>query len=377
VTGYRSTGSLLPSMAWQPRMEEKTVIMKSVCAILLSLFLVAGSTFSCKSADQSNPVTLEEKALPPVFTGMEQLWGRYFNTSISSTHNGLLYSPVYANPDNQFQELDLKTSLPAVPERMTAYTINQPNINEDYARGLAQRFGFPDNLNFNNVDKSYVIYKGGFYQDNSPTLFILQDGKVSYFSQRRLGPSSNLPSDQDCIKIAREWLETYHLYPDAIVDIKASKIITQVVGGTSTGNQFVAGVLVTFQAGLDGYPLFDPGALVTIGDGGTVLQVEVSTLKYEPFCYVKVQPPEAAMETFLDYLRHPEKFRGEASLCLLSYLDHYYQVDNFSLKYFAMLSTDRTQLAYAQPVYILEGGERQAAQLNWDSFKGAVDAVVK
>ncbi|MBA7649815.1 hypothetical protein ES703_57614 [subsurface metagenome] len=355
----------------------------SSIALFLSV-LVLGSIVpvSCDSSpspassEKSSPLILEEKSLPPVFSDYDHLHGSYFRTlyfPISYSH--LVFGSPPSQSDSDFAELTVNASLPDIPDKLIAYKVIRPVVDETYARNLSQRLGFNDPLQFNSTHNTYQVYRGSPSDDDSPVLLIREEGSIAIHYDRRLNiyPLS-LPSNIECIDIARKWLESYDLYPQNVVSITASPYIVAMMSGSKESQHTVA-TSVSFNIGLDGYELFGMGAFFFIGEKGKVLEVHINAPEFEPYSYVKVQKPELALSILQDYLNNPSKFRADTPECLIRDIKRYVTIKSVSLKYFGMISPNHTQAVHAQPIYVLEGEDKDKPELPWETFTAIVDAV--
>ncbi len=238
-------------------------------AVLLSM-LVLGSaaSISCDNATSpaasENPssLTLEEKSIPPVFGNMELLRGRYRQTlHFKSSYWRLVFGSLPAQLETEFAELTVNSTLPAVPERLVAYKVIRPEVDEAYARSLAQRLGFIGEPEENKQLKypDYRFYNGPPSDDSTPVLSIFKDGSISLWNNRLKNIPLNLPEDQECIDIAREWLDSHKLYLEGVIDIEVSPSIMYVMQGRRESHYTYA-TSVSYVTGLDGCELFGMGA---------------------------------------------------------------------------------------------------------------------
>jgi hypothetical protein len=320
-------------------------------------------------------VILTEKSLPPVFRDMDVVWGKYFETLFFTDSSRLVFGRLPTQLDAEFAELSINTDLPVIPEQLIAYKVTRPVVDETFAQSMAQRSGFKGLPQFYTADDTYRVYDGDPPND-SPVFFVYPDGAATiYYTRNKNQRSSSLPSDQECIGIARKWLNSSNLYPDNVIKITTTPYVVGVMTGSRIESTYTAATWVSFVIGLDGYELFGMGAYFLIGENGTVREVHINAPEFEPYMYVKIQKPELVMETFQDYLLDPDKFRIGTPECLTREINRYVSIDRISLKYLAMVSSDSGQTVCAQPIYVFEGKGRNQPELGWDTFIGAGDAV--
>jgi hypothetical protein len=319
-------------------------------------------------------VILTEKSLPPIFSNMDTVWGDYFKTLFFTDSSRLVFGRLPIQLDAEFAELSIIADLPVVPEKLIAYKVIRPVVDETFAQNMAQRVGFNGPLEFYNTDNTYRVYDGDPPND-SPVFFIYPEGAATIYYIRNIYPrSASLPSDQECIEIARKWLNSSNLYPDNVIKITTTPYVVNLMTGRIE-SQYTAATWVSFVIGLDGYELFGMGAYFLIGENGTVREVHINVPEFEPYSYVKIQKPEIVMETLQDYLKNPDKFGINTPECLTRAINRNVSIENISLKYLAMISPNNTQAVYAQPIYVFEGKGRNQPELRWDTFIGAGDAV--
>jgi hypothetical protein len=351
-----------------------TIVFLNVL-VLTSVAFISCDNSSTPLIHENTSLTLEEKSLPPVFSDINLLRGEYRETlHFSNGYSQLVFGSLPRILEAEFAELSVNSTLPVVPEELIAYKVIRPVVDETYAYDLSQRIGFSDPPQFYDTDKTYRVYDGDPYDDNSPVFSVYQDGTIVIYYTRIKQQALSLPSDQECIDIARKWLESCDLYPKNVIDIKTSADIMHIMRG-STESQYTAGTSVSFIIGLDGYELFGMGAHFLIGENGKVLEVHINAPEFESYCYVRVRKPDLVLNTFQNYLNNPPKFRADTPECLISNINRYILVNNVSLKYFSMISADDNVTAYAQPVYVLEGVGRNKSELSWDHLTAAIDAV--
>ena len=93
---------------------------------------------------------LEEKSLPPVFSNIDLLRGRYSTTfHFPNSYSRQVFGTLPIQLEAEFAEMTLNTSLITTPERLVAYRVIRPVVDEAYAYKLAQRLGFEGELEEN------------------------------------------------------------------------------------------------------------------------------------------------------------------------------------------------------------------------------------
>src|ERR1035437_6190478 len=212
--------------------------------------------------------------VPPVFSNIELLRGRYSETlHFTNTNSRLVFGSLPTQLNAEFEELSLNSDLSDPPDKLTAYKVNRPSVDEIYARELASRLGFNGDLTEDTKLKypDYRFHNGPASDSTSPVLSIFKDGSISLWNNSRYSIPPVLPSAQQSIDIARGWLNTHNLYPKGEIDIEASPKIMYVMRGRIQ-SQYVYATSVSFIMRLDGYELFGMGAYFGIGENGKLLK---------------------------------------------------------------------------------------------------------
>ncbi len=225
--------------------------------LLITVTTLSGSLTGCinlptKSPTNTSTMALEEKSLPPVFSNMNTLWGKYFSSLIfpPDDHSDLVFSrhPIQATKP---EELTIDSSLPAVPDKLIVYKVIRPVVDETFASNLVQRIGLTGEMIFSNVDNTYRIYFGD--GTDGEGISIYKDGKISIWYERDRRHVSSLPSDEECINIAQNWLKSHDLYPKNVINIETTLETVAIRTGLTTGPFYPYATLVNFSIGLDGY----------------------------------------------------------------------------------------------------------------------------
>jgi hypothetical protein len=342
----------------------------TLCLVLAGLSLSACGTASDPTiAAVPTTPALEERELPPVFSNMDLLRPAYRRSCVSSDAH--LFGSLPRMTDT-FQEMALPAIQPSVPNRITAYRIIRPEVDEEFVRTLAKRLGLPTAVHYAETDKTYRIYLG----EEPAVLWVYSDGHtVINFNKDVYKEAVNLPPDEKCIEIARAWLNTHDLYPGNVMDIRVSPVTGAVMHGYEE-REFVTGTAIIFQIGLENCELYGMGANIVIGDEGEILRADINAPEFEPYSYVRLITPEDALATLEAGLRDPESLRLDSPVCLVNYIYAFNRLDKVSLQYIAMQSQDGGQ-AYAQPVYIVEGQGRYKDGAKWVDYIFAVDAAAR
>jgi hypothetical protein len=117
------------------------------------------------------------------------------------------------------------------------------------------------------------------------------------------------------------------------------------------------------------------GAYVAIGENGEVLQAYVNAPEFKKYTTVGIRRPQAALDTFQEYLHFPELFYADTPKCLVDNVGTEMRVTGISIKYFCMLTEENAAPAFAQPIYVLDGYYEAGQHAN--PFNARVDAVIR
>lgn len=319
--------------------------MKSIMVTALPLIVLLGSNLLSSCAEQSSKDTVE--SLPYVFEGVMQ----------ADVENA---PPV---------EVILDTELQVVPEKVPVYVVQ--TVDEKYIQALASRLGFNEGGNQpNGVSDPYVFYRDSA-SGNRVRLEVYQDGRISMeqASINIKNEPENLPSFEEAVEIARDWLVSYDLYPPDVTDITKGGGLE--VTKAATGETLRYSMIVNFETGLGDYGAYTPGARVEVGDDGEIIHVWVNVTQIKEYGLVNIKTPEAALDLLKARLASPLANPPEARETVIN------------LRNFEQLSLTRVTLQYAsgggylQPIYVFEGSSYSSQSPNLDVFRGKVDAVVR
>lgn len=334
---------------------------------LLLLGLLAISSMACIGCEED-----EEKTVPAVFENAH---------SFANKHSSMLNLPdVYqciteANDQISPIELTIDTDLPDIPDELPVYRVIRPDVDEDYAVEIARKLGFTGDPE--EISNRTFPHNGFSFRKEGKTLQIYQDGSIATFYVLNPDRPLSLPSDVECIEIAREWLEDHGLYPKNVIDISTSPVILYVSKGIDVQYEYTQNISVSFTIGINGYEAQGMGAYVAVGENGEILEAYINVPEFEKYTTVTLQQPETMLETFENYLDNLELFYADSPLCLLDSIRPIMSVTDISLKYFCMLSEDDNILALAQLILVLEGQTYRADYSDPSTFTSRIDAVIR
>jgi mRNA-degrading endonuclease RelE of RelBE toxin-antitoxin system len=211
---------------------------------------------------------------------------------------------------------------------MIVYKIIRPqNITEAYVREVAEKcFGMPPDAKIAVPEGSSNLYR--LRTDKYLFRFESDTGFFSIYKytkarQKQSRDRKDFPSDEECEKIATEYLKERGLLPE---DAYLRGV------GDSTSSRVMS---VAFGKKIDGYKGWGPGAqiLVHIGPDGEIVKVLKQWIELEPWKMAPIKTPKEALKE----LRKGKAFMG----------GHRGKITNICLRY----DTPSGLAPYSQPVY--------------------------
>ena len=316
-------------------------------AIIIFLFALVGLTITCCTSVSNNSTTLALVEVPPVFEG-------------SYSAGAYRLQPT---------EVELDTDLTDMPEQLIAYQVITPEVNDQYAKNLANKLGF-----FNEwplYGSKRVAYT---YTRDNEYLEIGLEGGISFRQDIQISDiPQQLPSDQDCIEIARHWLETNNLYPSNVARVQVGYGLSVASVDSQTGE---AGLpvyyskRVNFIVSVEDYELSSSGANVLVNDKGKVIQASVITTQFQKYGLVHLKTPQFAFDILKRYLTRVTPIAEEVPECMYNINGTRVSIKNLSIQYARTYKTD-----YLLPIYVFEG-DAFREKPEPEKFIGKVDAVV-
>jgi hypothetical protein len=265
--------------------------------VSLGLLALTGLMYSA-----CNNKSGEELTISPVFTKAQDL------SDHLPGHIALpsIYSCV-AKYNDQIStiELTIDRDSPDIPDSLPVYRVIRPEVTMDYAISIADRLDLNDNLDI--LDSDFP-HSGFNFRKDGKALDVYKDGSIAVYYVANTKRPSNLPSDDECIEIARNWLEENNFYPQNVISISVTPINVYVARGIEIIDQYTSNINVSFSVGIEGYEALGVGAYFAIGEAGKILTVFINTPEFKKFETVSLQRPEPLLQTFADYLDDLELF---------------------------------------------------------------------
>jgi hypothetical protein len=275
---------------------------------------------------------------------------------------------VHSSPSTPV-EIILNTEMPSYPATLPVYTVITPVVNSAYAWRVAQTLGFDEG---DALFSSGEVRKVYTYQDNNAILEIEDDGYINFHSDYDSSKPLNLPTDEECIAIATDWLISCNMYPENIASTNVSNFIEIEEYNTDTkeSTKYTVAKSVVFYIGLNDYGN-SFSVYVVIGDNGKIIKAEADFINYDEYTTVSIITPEQAIDIIESYLEGT--LEKTASLrCLTNYSNfHRLTINKISIQY------SKGAGNYAQPIYLIEGIASYEGWDGIDEFRGRVDAVIR
>jgi predicted small secreted protein len=314
---------------------------KKITLIMLSLCLVTLGALGCSSK-------VNAKDIPYVFEGVMSL--------------GISNAPPV--------DIELNTTLPDLPDKLPVYKVIRPNIDDDFAADMAENLGFsvePEPLK----GGERAVYT---YKQDGKTLEINLDGSIAFYGKDDLIKPANMPSEQECISIAKDWLNKYGLYPSGTVSIEASTYAQVEEWNMSTGQisgSYIAGILVKFKVDVGQYELYTGGVSIAVGDNGEILKVTIDAPILEEYTSAYIKTAEEAFNLLSAYLSSPVAAPPEARECLANMRAFSrLELNQISIGYQYTASRD-----YGLPILVFKGNAYDDYTPGLEQFVARVDLV--
>ncbi len=221
-----------------------------------------------------------------------------------------------------------------LPEEAPVYGMRFQEIDAERARTIAENLGVNGELS--DDDTGTFNAEGG-----NGSLFITQ-GMMQFISSQEI-PEGELPSDEEAVAFAREWLRQVDLLPANVGD---GKVVTRMEEPART--------IVSFQP-VTPSPLLSasPNITVTIGPGGSVLESSYRWAEISEGDLYQLRGTEAAWaevegkRSYLETLLPSDQFEAGTTITGTA---RYTQV---SIAYTSSGIPGEQQ--YLQPVYVFTG----------------------
>jgi len=302
-----------------------------LCAAIIVVIGLLNPSSPARSSEQEGELSSESwDALPSPFEGITQF--------------GVRNVPEH--------DVILEASMPSVPKELMVYRVLKPDVDEKFASRIADNFGFNGELVPTKSGEPRMAY---VFTNDTHILEVELDGSIRLY-RKNLPESGELPTEEECITIAENWLRSHGIYS---ADLKLAG-----VGISLIRNGKPAAVGVRFMRSIDGIPIRNAIAYVSVTYDGLIQEVMLTIYDAKPYAAFKLKTPDTALKILKAYLDSggitPE---GQPRECIANYiLFKRLIVRNVTLEYF--LGKE-----YVQPVYVFQG------EADGEEFTGIVDAI--
>ncbi|HOI58707.1 MULTISPECIES: hypothetical protein [unclassified Methanoculleus] len=196
-------------------------------------------------------------------------------------------------------EIAFGTALPKYPGQAMVYKTVDTAVSKDDALKVAEKFGMSGQIEESGRRiKRYVVKDDPYtFEIETESGYMIYTWNDRYSGvDPRDGPE-NIPTDEECRKIAESFLTSHGLMPEGAAYSGVSHgegFFSNSTDGTSI--QTYKDTCVHFTDTLSGYPVAGSGIYVTVGGGGDVLKVGKRWRDAEPYKDFAILSPEAAIE---------------------------------------------------------------------------------
>ncbi|NMB52063.1 MAG: hypothetical protein GX999_07040 [Bacteroidales bacterium] len=259
--------------------------------------------------------------------------------------------------NNNYQ---LDASLPDTPDTVPVYRLKYPDVTEEYALNIGDKFGVSEPL-VDFKDSSGLYFLKNKHSDEGLEI-ALETGAILYHTNmKKLYPAEkpSLPDDEAAKDIALKFLEEKGLLTP---DIRVKEVVT---GGTYYYG--VAHLAVVFDYNIGDFPAVGIGKKlsVRIGDEGEVVQAQWYHTEYETTdMEVSIKTAQQAYKELINNQLMLQPLGMEEGRKV--------RITEVSLGYY-LDSMTQTQ-DYVYPVYVFEGEYLDTLEGNPSVFIQYVDA---
>lgn len=280
---------------------------------------------------------------------------------------------VLGNYDAPPVNVALDTNFPDFPNKIAVYEIVRPVIGENYASNLATQLGFSGNPWPMPEGDKRMVYS---YVNKDQTLIIGLNGSISITSNNySLEKPKNLPSNENCISIAKKWLSDHGMYPENVVGITTSPAgeVRDINDGISTVSH-IPGTSVEFHVAVNGVIISGGGVIITIGDNGIVLSMQTNKYALKPAFEVSLKDINDAYIILENYLSSQVPTPTDNIECIVNYrLLSSLEIAGIDLHF-----SYSTYNNYLLPIYVFTGdGYNEYVPETAYAFIGKVDAALR
>lgn len=240
-------------------MERKWIIGLCLAALVVILALVFMNTFGY------GPDATDEKKIG-------------FSNNSGDIAGSLTYS------------IEMKSSMPENPQKILVYKTIPPIVNAEVTLALAKKF---------NVTGNMVGEQGVQSTDLRYSVWISKKSGLMEFTDAKrpneeLDAPDMLPSEEDAIKIAAQYLKENNLLPDGAEKGKASYEYVKSLDKNGAEILRYGRVTAGFARKLNNLDVKGAGVSVTMGGNGDIIGYSSDWRNYTPYNEYPIKSPETA-----------------------------------------------------------------------------------
>ena len=241
-----------------------------IFSVIVVLFIISGDDVTTTESESEYPVIDRSEKLPDISVD----WYR-------------------SNPPGGPLKFKFVGSFPKVPKRMLVYKVLRPkNVTEADVRELAEKyFDMPADAKMSRSGGSINLY--WLETDTHLFEFFPRTGFFNILKYKKARKKlsedrKDYPSDEECKRIATEYLKERDLLPD--------DAYLAGVSGVNIGS--VGAMSVWFCRKIGPYDIWGNGSeiLIEIGVAGEITSVSIRWVDYEPYKLAPIKSPKEAVK---------------------------------------------------------------------------------
>lgn len=214
------------------------------------------------------------------------------NNNDSTTNQQLQNSNIAGSRSYQI-ELDAK--IPTPQKQILVYKTIQPDVSksrvEEYASKFNMKGVFRDGDSTMSLQSDDLIYSVEMGKASGNVRYVVSDRP-----NNDLDSPDKLPSDEEAIKIATEFLKDRDLYPDGIFFKKTEREYVMIADKAGNEIPTHGSIVVWFGRTLNNLEVKGTQLYVEIGGNGDVIRYLANWREYEPAKEYALKSPDAAFE---------------------------------------------------------------------------------
>jgi len=189
-------------------------------------------------------------------------------------------------------DIVMKTAYKDAPEKILVYKTLPPDVNKEATRALAEKFNVTGTLLGETALQSEDLVYGVQLTKNS--------GSAQYINAKRpndaMDAPENLPSDDEAVRIATQFLKDRDLLPEGAVFKGTEREYAK--GRDTNGNEklYNGRIVVWYGRQLNGLEVDGSKISVDVGGSGDIIDYYSNWRDYEPYKEYPIKTPAEAFE---------------------------------------------------------------------------------